>query len=60
MVEKKPNGEEEIRFVTEQKSIEWEVRKLQLHYKLYQNEEKMTDGEEILEKIARVKCVHGI
>ena len=58
MVEKKPNGEEEIKVVTEQKSIEWEVRKLQLHYKLYQNEEKMIDGEEILENIAGVKSVH--
>ena len=27
IVEKKPNGEEVIKVVTEQKAIEWEVRK---------------------------------
>ena len=27
MVDKKPNGEEEITIITNQKSIEWEVRK---------------------------------
>ena len=43
LVEKKPNGEEEIRVVTDQKTIEWEVRKF--YWKLYQEEERTIDKE---------------
>ena len=55
LVEKKLNGEEEVRVVTEQKTIEWEVRKF--YWKLYQKEEKVIDKEEILRSIAEVKKV---
>ena len=47
VIEKKPNGEEVIRVVTEQKAIEWEVRKF--YWNLYQEEEKDINKEEILE-----------
>ena len=53
VVEKKPNGEEKIRVVTEQKAIEWEVRKF--YWNLYQDEEKFIDKEEVLRSIADVK-----
>ena len=55
LVEKKSNGEEEVRVVTDQKTIEWEVRKF--YCKLYQEEERTIDKEEILRKIADVKKV---
>ena len=55
IVEKKPNGEEVIRVVTEQKAIEWEVRKF--YWNLYQEEEKEIDKEEILRNIAQFKKV---
>ena len=51
VVEKKPNGEEVIRVVTEQRAIEWEVRKF--NWNLYQEEEKEIDKEEILRNIAK-------
>ena len=54
-VEKRRNEEEGIRIVTEQKSIECEVRKF--YWKLYQKEEKAFDKEEILRNIAEVKKV---
>ena len=41
VVEKKPNGEEVIKIVTDQKAIEWEVRKF--YWNLYQDEEKKID-----------------
>ena len=55
VVEKKPNGEEVIRVVTEQKAIEWEVRKF--YWNLYQEEEKEIDKEEILRNLAQFKKV---
>ena len=53
VVEKKPNGEEVIKVVTEQKAIEWEVRKF--YWNLYQEEEKERDKEEILRNMAQFK-----
>ena len=50
VVEKKQNGEEFIKIVTDQKAIEWEARKF--YWKLYQDEEKEIDTEEILKRIA--------
>ena len=55
VVEKKQNGEEVIKVVTEQKAIEWEVRKF--YWNLYQDKEKEIDKEEILKSIAEVKKV---
>ena len=55
VIEKKPNGEELVKIVTEQKAIEWEVRKF--YWNLYQEEEKVIDKEEILRNIAQVKKV---
>ena len=46
VVEKDQNGKETVKIVTEQKAIEWEVRKF--YWKLYQKEERIIDKEEIL------------
>ena len=48
IVEKKPGGEEQVKVITDQKLVEWEVRKF--YWKLYQDEEKIINKEEILKK----------
>ena len=55
IVEKKPGGEEQIKVITDQKLVEWEVRKF--YWKLYQDEEKIKNIEEILKNIASIKKV---
>ena len=52
IVEKKPGGEEQIKVITEQKLVEWEVRKF--YWKLYQDKEKIINKEEILKNIASI------
>ena len=47
VVEKKPNGEEQIRVLNEQKEVEGEVRKLYWH--LYKEEERNINTREVLE-----------
>ena len=53
IVEKKPGGEEQIKVITEQKLVEWEVRKF--YWKLYQDEEKIINKEEILKTLQASK-----
>ena len=48
IVEKKPGGEEQVKVITDKKLVEWEVRKF--YWKLYQDEEKIINKEEILKK----------
>ena len=49
VIEKNRDGWEEVRMITEQKSIEWEVRKY--YWKLYGEHEARVDKEEILQSI---------
>ena len=65
IVEKKAGGEEQIRIVTEQKSVEWTVRSF--YWKLYQEEEKdlhsvessiRAHKEEILKNIKNINKVN--
>merc|ERR1711888_403737 len=49
IVEKDSEGREKVRVITEQKSIEWEVRKY--YWKLYSEHEARVDKEEILRNI---------
>ena len=46
VMEKNRDGREEVRVITEQKSIEWEVRKY--YWKLFGEHETRLDKEEIL------------
>ena len=55
VVEKKQNGEETVKVVTEQKAIKWEVRKF--YWNLYQDKEKEIDKDEILRNITHIKKV---
>ena len=55
IVEKKPGGEEQVKVITDQKLVEWEVRKF--YWKLYQEEEKSINKEETLRNIAGIKKV---
>ena len=55
IVEKKPGGEEQTKVITDQKQVEWEVRKF--YWKLYQEEEKTINKEEVLKNIASIKKV---
>ena len=65
IIEKKAGGEEHIKVVTEQKPVEWEVRKF--YWKLYQEEEKDVTSvassirahkKEILKNIKNIKKVN--
>ena len=49
MVEKNKEGKEEVRVVTKQREIEWEVRKF--YWNLYGEHETRVDKEEILQSI---------
>ena len=49
MVEENKKGKEEVRVVTKQREIEWDVRKF--HWSLYGKHEAMVDKEEILQSI---------
>ena len=53
MAEKNKEGREEVRVVTEQREIEWEVRKFYWH--LYGEHEARVDKEEILQSIDNLK-----
>ena len=53
IVEKKQNEEEEIRVVTDKKTIKWDVQKYYLN--LYKEEEKDIDMTEILRNINKMK-----
>ena len=64
-MEKKAGGDEQIRIVTEQKSVEWEIRKF--YWKLYREEDKdfsnmessiRANKEEILKNIESIKKVN--
>ena len=48
-MEKNSDGREEVKVITKQKSIEWEVRKY--YWKLYGDHEARLDKEEILQNI---------
>ena len=53
--EKKEKGEEVIRVVTKQSSVEWEVRKFYWH--LYRKEETFCSKQDILDRIGELKGV---
>ena len=55
VVEENERGEEVIRVVTKQSSVEWEVRKC--YWKLYKKEELFCNKQDILERIGEVKGI---
>ena len=55
VVEKKPDGREEVRIVKKQKEVEWEVRNF--YWNLYKEQESNVNINEILENITKMKKV---
>ena len=53
VTEKNKRGEEVIRVVTKQSSVEWEVRKF--YWSLYRKEETFCNKQDILDRIGEVK-----
>ena len=53
--EKNERGEETIRVVTKQSSVEWEVRKF--YWKPYRKEQTLCNKQDILERIGKVKGI---
>ena len=53
--ERNEKGEEVIRVVTNQSTVEWEVRKL--YWSLYRKEETFCNKQDILDRIGEVKVI---